>query len=118
MNFVEPASEAERFRRIGELIGRAVGRGSAVKKDGWRGSVEIVKSMAWELVSDELDQRILRHLAEAGASSPSRIGRELNLSHSTLVRRLKVLRFSDLVTVSGKTRRTEYQLSKRALSTD
>lgn len=105
----------ERFRRIGDLIAKAVmifrqseraaGRLTAEGK-----AVVVPICDPAELVTDEGEKRILRHLRHAESASPHDFCIVLTMPRTTLMRKLARLRAVGLVEVTGKTKAARYRL--------
>ena len=106
-------SDQERLRRIGELIATAVIRyrrrqRTTLAKAGAASSGTRIDPV--ELVGNETEKRLVRYLVGAGAATPHELGEVLDLSRSTVTRKLARLRKAGLVTVSGRTKGATYKL--------
>lgn len=106
-------SDQERLRRIGELIATAVIRyrrrqRTTVAKAGSVSSGTCIDPV--ELVGDEIEKRLVRYLGGVNAATPHELSEVLDLSRSTVTRKLSRLRMAGLVTVSGRTKGATYKL--------
>lgn len=106
-------SDQERLRRIGELIASAVIRYRRRQRTTI-GKVEKVSSVTCidpvDLVEDEVEKRLVRYLGGVNAATPHELSEVLDLSRSTVTRKLSRLRTTGLVTVSGRTKGATYKL--------
>jgi len=106
-------SDQERLRRIGELIASAVIRyrrrqRTTIAKARTVSSGTCVDPV--DLVGDEIEKRLVRYLAGVSAATPHELSEVLDLSRSTVTRKLSRLRTAGLVTVSGRTKGATYKL--------
>ena len=107
--------EAERLRRIGELIATAViryereQRSVAPVRRGRDARREEPENPA-NLVTDQTEKEIVRYLARVGGATPRDLCIALGLSGITITRKLARLRVAGLLTVRGKTRAACYRL--------
>ncbi|RRJ95650.1 hypothetical protein Ga0100231_003980 [Opitutaceae bacterium TAV4] len=113
-------TEAERIRRIGELLFTAVIRYRHLHPEEFEKPARFPRNPGQKLaggfdpadfVSDESEKRILRYLSVVGTASPKDFQVALEMSSATVTRKLVRLRASNLVTVSGKTNAVRYQLA-------
>lgn len=113
-------TEAERIRRIGELLVTAVIRYRHLHPEEFEKPVRFPRDPDREaaggfdpvgFVSDESEKRILHYLAVVGTASPKDFQVALEMSSATVTRKLLRLRASNLVAVSGKTNAVRYQLA-------
>lgn len=105
----------ERCQKIGDLLGKAaVGRfrqqrlqelAESSKNAGTPRLLDLT-----ELVSDETEKQMIRHLLIAGDATPVEFCAALGLSRATVFRRLSRLRTSGLVSLAGKLRTARYRL--------
>lgn len=100
-------SYAERCRRIGQLIAKAVQRYYEHQK-----LVVLTKPKPPEHNFDGLERAILQHLADHGPSTPLGIGAALSTSPSSVGRRLARLRELGIVRCFGRTKSVRYMLAK------
>lgn len=119
MNPYDSLPEAERIRRIGELLATAAIR-YLRDKDQELASRQTQPSPpaahiveVWDLVDDETEKQVLRYLSVHIVAVPAEISLALNISAMTLTRRLARLREAGLIMVSGKTRNARYELAPR-----
>jgi len=106
-------SDQERLRRIGELIATAVIRyrrrqRTTIAKAGTVSPGTCVDPV--DLVGDEIEKRLVRYMGGVSAATPHELSEVLDLSRSTVTRKLSRLRMAGLVTVSGRTKGATYKL--------
>lgn len=104
--------EAERIRRIGELIGLAVLRHGGqppviARQNSTTGSAE---AEPWALITDEVERQMVRYLERVGAATPRDLQVALGLSSMTVTRHLGRLRAAGVLVVKGRTRAVRYQI--------
>lgn len=102
--------EAERIRRIGELIGLAIlrhrGRPPTIaRQNSATGPVE-----PWALITDEVERQMVRYLERVGAATPRDLQVALSLSSMTVTRHLGRLRAAGVLAVTGRTRAVRYRI--------
>ena len=107
--------EAERLRRIGELIATAVirwERDQRLAAPAKRESEDRSKSaeVSVGLVDDRIELAIVGHLTRVGAATPRDLCIALGLARMTITRKLARLRASGVLTAAGKTRAVCYRL--------
>lgn len=105
----------ERCREIGDLLGKAlVGRFRQLRLQQLAHPHENAKAPRsldlTALVSDEAEQKMIRHLMIAGDATPVEFRAALGLSRATVFRRLVRLRESGMVSLEGKFRTARYRL--------
>ena len=109
----------ERCRRIGSLLGQAAvirfrrQRLATVRCAPNPGPITDTLDLA-ELVSDDTEKKIVRHLLLTGEASPSDLCAALSISPATVFRKLARLRTAGVVSVVGKSRAAKYQLADSA----
>lgn len=107
--------EGERYRRVGELIAAAASRYWQEERSAGRcGNTAVAPQPVLDvtdLVTEPGEKAILRYLTQKISASPAKIGSELGVAHTTLVRRLARLRAGGLISVAGKTRGARYELT-------
>ena len=105
--------EAERIRRIGELIGKAV---LLYRRDlRTAGRVEALAAAhkprgPTNLIDDETEKRIVEYLAKIGPASPHDLCVTLGHTRTTVSRKLARLRNAGVLQTSGKTKAIRYSL--------
>ena len=107
--------EAERIRRIGELIGLAVlrhrGRPRAIsRQNSTTGSAEAQPAEPWALITDEVERQMVRYMERVGAATPRDLQVALGLSSMTVTRHLGRLRAAGVLVAKGRTRAVRYQV--------
>jgi CRP-like cAMP-binding protein len=107
--------EAERIRRIGELIGLAIlrhcARPPAIARQNR--ATRLAKAPPvepWALITDEVERQMLRYLERVGAATPRDLQVALGLSSMTVTRHLSRLRAAGVLAVTGRTRAVRYQI--------
>lgn len=98
-------SYAERCRRIGQLLAKAVRRYYDQQQ-----VVVLEKQKPPQPDGDEIERGILRHLADHGPSTPLGLSAALSASPSTIGRRLTRLRELGMVRCNGRTKSVRYML--------
>lgn len=98
-------SYAERCRRIGQLLAKAVRRYYEEQQ-----LVVLEKRKPPEHDGDEIERGILQHLADHGPSTPLGLSAALSTSPSTVGRRLARLRELGIVRCTGRTKSARYLL--------
>lgn len=107
--------EAERIRRIGELIGLAILRHrsrppATAYQNRATGLAEALPAEPWALITDEVERRMLRYLERVGAATTRDLQVALGLSSMTVTRHLGRLRAAGVLVVTGRTRAVRYQI--------
>ena len=107
--------EADRIRRIGELIGLALLRQCArppaiARQNRAIGLAEAPPVEPWALITDEVERQILRYLERVGAATPRDLQVAMGLSAMTVTRHLGRLRAAGVLVVTGRTRAARYQI--------
>lgn len=107
--------EAERIRRIGELIGLAVlrhgGRRPAIAgQNSATGPTKGQPAEPWALITDEVERQMVRYLERVGAATPRDLQVALSLSSMTVTRHLGRLRAAGVLAVTGRTRAVRYRI--------
>lgn len=100
-------SYAERCRRIGQLLAKAVRRYYDQQQ-----LVVLETRKPPEHDCDEIERGILRHLADHGACTPIGLSAALSSSPSTIGRRLARLRELGMVRCKGRTKSVRYLLAR------
>lgn len=104
--------EAERLRRIGELLATAVFRWEHDQRvtvsAANRGDTRTTESRV--LNADPIETDIVRHLTRVSAATPRDLCLALGLARMTVARKLARLRAAGVLTASGKTRAVCYRL--------
>ncbi|MDI1334568.1 MAG: winged helix-turn-helix domain-containing protein [Lacunisphaera sp.] len=106
-------SDKERIRRIGELLATAIIRYRRRERTAEGPMPKSAPSAVLDpigLVSDEIEKRLVRYLASAGAATPCDLSAGLGFSRATVTRKLARLRQAGIVTVSGRTKGATYKL--------
>jgi len=109
--------DSERCQRIGELLGKALVRYFHKQRIDAHAQATAarVKPAApvdfVELVTDEIEKQIIRHLTLIGYATPLDFSRALGLSPATVFRKLARMRTRGLVLVEGKSRAARYRLA-------
>jgi CRP-like cAMP-binding protein len=105
--------EAERIRRIGELIGKAV----LLYRHDLRAAGRVEALVATRepggpsaLVDDAIEQRVVEYLARIGSASPHDLCVALGHTRTTVSRKLARLRNAGILKASGKTKAIRYSL--------
>lgn len=105
--------EAERIRRIGELIGKAV---LLYRRDlRTAGRVEALAATLeprgpTSLIDDQTEKQIVEYLAKIGTASPHDLCIALGHTRTTVSRKLARLRNAGILIASGKTKAIRYSL--------
>ncbi|RRJ96985.1 hypothetical protein Ga0100231_000055 [Opitutaceae bacterium TAV4] len=112
-------TEAERTRRIGELIAIAVIRYRHLHPEEFADHPQFAGSPHQDgagmfdfvgLVSDESEKRILHYLSNIGTAAPKDFQMALGIIRISVTRKFERLRSAKLITTSGKTRAVRYRL--------
>ncbi len=108
----EDLTEAERLRRIGELIGRGIMRSRLLRDESnGRHAQNVVTGSVVE-GAEEPRQRIVALLQRTKEASPAEIRVMLKLSRSGTDRALQRLRAEQRVVASGRTSSVVYRLKE------
>lgn len=107
--------DAERIRRIGEMIATAVTRyyqsqPAATNRQNKVGAEPSNARDPVQLVIDETEKRIIQYLTRVGMATPRDLHVALAVSPMTITRRLARLKAAGIVLVTGKIRSARYQL--------
>lgn len=106
--------EAERLRRIGELIATAViryERDQRKQRSAARVSRNVPGNEKAVVVNDRVERAMLGYLSQVGAATPRDFRIALGVSPMTITRRLAHLRAVGLVLATGETRAAVYRLA-------
>ena len=103
-------TEAERFRRIGELIGRGIIRSRLLDDESGKRHAKNVVSRSADAGDEDPRQRIVALLQRTMEASPAEIRTLLKLSRSSTDRALQRLRAEERVVAIGRTCSVVYRL--------
>lgn len=107
-------SEEQVIRRIGALLAKALMRsrheGAALASAGQPANAPVAPVNPLDLLRDDTERQIVSFLQCAGPTSPSLIGRTLEIPRRVITRRLTRLRTRGVCEVDGKTRAVRYRV--------